>query len=112
MASTPLRRLKRVEVEGLFGIYNHHVDLKLDARVTLLHGPNGVGKTTVLKMVHALLTREFSYFRRVPFERLLLGFEDGATLELTKKGGGKEIGSEVCEVRLTGNGNTKSTSER
>ncbi len=110
MASTPLRRLKRVEVDGLFGIYNHHIDLKLDARVTLLHGPNGVGKTTVLKMIHALLTREFSYLRQVPFERLLLGFEDGATLELTKMGSGKEAGSEVGEARLTGNGDTKSAS--
>ncbi len=108
MALTPLRRLERVEVDGLFGIYNHHIDLKLDARVTLLHGPNGVGKTTILKMVHALLTREFSYLRQVPFERLLLRFHDGAELELTRDDGGTD--AEVGTLQLTANGVNKSTS--
>ncbi len=105
-----LRRLKRVEVDGLFGIYSHFIDLQLSDRVTLLHGPNGVGKTTVLKMIDALLTREFSYFRRVPFERLLLGFHDGATLELIKEGGGEEGDFDVGKICLTANGITESTS--
>ena len=105
-----LRRLKRVEVDGLFGIYNHFIDLQLNNRVTLLHGPNGVGKTTVLKMIDALLTREFSYFRRVPFERLLLGFHDGAELELTKEGRDRDADCDVGKIRLTANGVNESTS--
>ena len=109
MASTPLRRLKRVEVDGLFGIYCHRFDLELDARVTLLHGPNGVGKTTVLKMIDALLTQEFSYFRRVPFERLLLGFEDGAQIELIKKGPGGDASGEIGKIQLIGRGLYEST---
>ena len=110
MASTPLRRLKRVEVDGLFGIYRHCIDLELDARVTLLHGPNGVGKTTVLKMVDALLTGKISYFRRVPFARLLLGFQDGAEIELTKEGRHRDADYDVANVRLTGNGVDEATS--
>ena len=108
MASTQLRRLKRVEVHGLFGIYRYCIDLELDDRVTLLHGPNGVGKTTVLKMIDALLTQEFGYFRRVPFERLLLGFHDGAELELAKDGGGTD--ADVGEIQLRANGVNESAS--
>ena len=110
MASTQLRRLKRVEVDGLFGIYRHCIDLALDDRVTLLHGPNGVGKTTVLKMVDALLTGKVSYFRRVPFARLMLGFHDGTKIELTKEGHGRDADRAVANVRLSGNGANEATS--
>ena len=103
MATEPqLRRLQRVEVEGLFGIYDHRFDLELNSRVTLLHGPNGVGKTTILKMVDALLTERFGYFRTIPFSRLLLGFEDGAELEVNKKSA--EDDPDVGAVRLMANG--------
>ncbi len=77
-----LLRLQRIEVDGLFGIYDHGIDLNLDDRVTLLHGPNGVGKTTVLRMVDALLRNDFACFKRIPFTRFLLRFEDRSTLEL------------------------------
>ena len=78
-----LFRLQRVEVDGLFGIYNHRIDLYLNDRVTLLHGQNGVGKTTVLRMINALLCGDVAYFSRIPFTRFLLIFHDDSRLELT-----------------------------
>ena len=83
MDSPQLLRLQRIEVDGLFGIYDHRIDLNLADRVTLLHGSNGVGKTTVLRMVDGLLRQKLTYFRRIPFTRLLLGFQGNSVLELT-----------------------------
>ena len=106
MATEPqLRRLQHVEVDGLFGIYDHRFDLDLDSRVTLLHGPNGVGKTTILKMVDALLTERFGYFRTIPFNRLMLGFQDGAELEVRKESTGDD--PDVGAVHLMANGDSK-----
>lgn len=106
MATEPqLRRLQRVEVDGLFGIYDHRFHLELDSRVTLLHGPNGVGKTTILKMVDALLTERFGYFRTIPFNRLLLGFQDGAELEVRKESTGND--PDVGAVHLMANGDSR-----
>lgn len=50
--------------------------------MTLLHGPNGVGKTVVLQMINALLGRRFGYFGTVPFSRFTLRFHDGSALSL------------------------------
>ena len=78
-----LLRLQRVEIDRLFGIYDHRIDLNLKDRITLLHGRNGVGKTTVLRMVNALLCGDVAYFSRIPFARFFLIFQDGSSLELT-----------------------------
>ena len=110
-----LLRLQRIEVNGLFGTYDHRIDLDLNDRVTLLHGRNGVGKTTVLRMINALLRGDITYFGRIPFTRFLLIFQDRSSLELTpdnpniendtgiltmkKKGGKKKSG----QVKLRSN---------
>ncbi len=88
MDSPQLLRLQRIEVDKLFGIYDHHIDLNLGDRVTLLHGPNGVGKTTVLRMIDGLLRYNFAHLRRVPFARLRLRFQDGSAIELLTHHGG------------------------
>ena len=102
MHEPPLLRLQRIEVDGLFGIYDHRIDLNLGDRITLLHGPNGVGKTSVLHMVDALLRNDFACFKRIPLARFLLGFEDGSTLELqASRGRENHEGSGAGELTLT-----------
>lgn len=103
-----LRRLHRIEVDGLFGLYDHRVDLELNDRVTFLHGPNGVGKTTILKMIDAVLTERFEFCRSTRFRRLLLAFDDGTELELDKSVDEDEEAN-VGELRLTANGEVRST---
>jgi len=78
------RRLEQIEVDRLFNVYDHRIDLKMDDRVTLLHGPNGTGKTVILRMIDALLNDRLSYFQRIPFSRLAVQFHDGSSIELHK----------------------------
>ena len=84
MAQSDLLRLSHIQVDGLFNVYNHCINLNLGDRVTFLHGPNGVGKTVILRMVNALLQKNFEYFRTIPFRRFLLKFHDGSTLALSE----------------------------
>ena len=82
MAESDFLRLQRIVVDGLFDTYDHDINLNLHDRVTLLHGPNGVGKTVILGMINALLRERLGYFYGIPFSRFLLLFHDGSTLEL------------------------------
>ena len=84
MSKPEYRRLERIEVDRLFNVYDHRIDLKLDDRVTLLHGPNGTGKTVILRMIDALLNARLSYFQRIPFSRLAVQFHDGSAIALHK----------------------------
>jgi predicted ATP-binding protein involved in virulence len=86
--STPLR-IKRIEVEGLFGLYHHVIDLNLEDRVTILHGPNGVGKTVILKMLRAVIQYNFTNYSSIQnymgsSGKFSLEFSDGRSIMLSK----------------------------
>ena len=107
MVQSDFLRLQRITVDGLFGTYNHVINLKLPDRVTLLHGPNGVGKTVILGMISALLQERFDYFQRIPFSRFSLVFHDGSHLELQTKDETDTHGLRYL-LKLTRNGTSES----
>ena len=43
-------RITEVKVDGLFGIFNHEIPFR-DEGVTIVHGLNGFGKTTILRII-------------------------------------------------------------
>ena len=62
-------RIKSITVKGLFNQFDHHIELNQEERITILHGINGVGKTTILQMIarsfnfgHFYFNLPFSYF--------------------------------------------------
>lgn len=77
-------RITNISVEGLFGIFNHEVPLNLDDRITIIHGPNGLGKTVLLTMINSLFAGRFSIFRTIPFNTFSVAFDDGRRLSLSR----------------------------
>jgi predicted ATP-binding protein involved in virulence len=82
-------RIRQIRIDGLFGLYNHCINLNLKERVTILHGPNGAGKTVTLKLIEALLKGDYAEFLLFPFDKFIVTFTDGSVLSLslsTKQG--------------------------
>lgn len=75
-----LLHVKRVAIKGLFRLYNHEVPLNLVDRVTILHGPNGVGKTALLRLVAAAFGGRYTEFSKVPFSRLEIELSDESVI--------------------------------
>lgn len=75
--AVPRCRIRRVEVRRLFGKYDHVIELNHDARVTVIHGPNGVGKTVLLNLVRAWLEWDVGYLLRARFGGIRLDTTDG-----------------------------------
>ena len=61
-------RITKVSVKKLFGIFDHEIPLNQDTRITIIHGPNGVGKTILLRMIDGLFNADFTLFHEIPFE--------------------------------------------
>ena len=92
-------RIVEIEVEGLFGTFHHKIPLHLEDRITIIHGPNGFGKTVLLEMIHGLFEGDYEPIFRVPFSRLLVRFEDGNVLTLREKEEGE--GEDLILVEWT-----------
>ena len=76
-------KIQTISIKSLFGTLDHEIPLG-DEGITFIHGPNGCGKTTVLRLVHALLSGEFQYLKTVEFHTLTVTFEDGHSLLATR----------------------------
>lgn len=75
-----MRQLVAFEVKGLLGQFNHKIDLRMDGHVTILYGPNGVGKTKVLEIIQGALSLSLPRLAKVPFDEAVLRFSDGYVL--------------------------------
>ncbi|AGI48020.1 putative ATP-binding protein involved in virulence [Thermoplasmatales archaeon BRNA1] len=72
-------RLSKIEVFGLFNEYDYEIQL-CDSYVTYIHSQNGMGKSTVLKLVCSVLKGNLEFVRTTNFERMDLTFDDGSFL--------------------------------
>jgi predicted ATP-binding protein involved in virulence len=77
-------KIRKLSVKNLFGIFNHIVPLNLDEHITIIHGPNGFGKTILLKILKAIFESNYSMLREIPFLEILLEFDNDAQLRITK----------------------------
>lgn len=106
-------QLARLIVNGLFDQFEHNVhfpdtdDKNPKPSVVVLHGPNGVGKTTVLRMLDGLMRLDFNPFRKVPFSYCSLSFTTGESISIETVKNGSPVRAlrvrfEEHEVILSG----------
>jgi predicted ATPase len=77
-------RVSRITVKQLFNTFDHSVRLNLASRVTIIHGLNGLGKTTLLKMVRSLCSGRYTELQAVPFAGFQIDFDDGSSVVVRK----------------------------
>ena len=77
------KRIKQISVTNLFGVFNHTIPLHLDERITIIHGPNGFGKTVILKLLNALFNRD-NQLLTIPFDEFRVNFDDDTSFWVTK----------------------------
>ena len=77
-------KIRQIEIKSLFGYFDHEIPLKENDRITIIHGPNGVGKTTVLRLVHDLFKRQFHSLFYTPFDRIVIHFKPKGILTVSR----------------------------
>ncbi len=81
---------KKFHIEGLFGLYNHTIDFSKakksneNASIIMIYGKNGIGKTTILRMIEGLMKLDFSVFREIYFIKAVLHFSSMKSISVER----------------------------
>lgn len=76
-------KIRQISVSGLFEVFDHQIPLNEEG-ITIIHGPNGFGKTVLLRMIDGLFNEDYSIFEAVPFKEFSVTFDDGRKLSVEK----------------------------
>jgi predicted ATP-binding protein involved in virulence len=77
--------LTSIIIEDLFDVFKYNIEFKKEG-ITILSGPNGYGKTTVLKILDALASQNGFFFVQLLFKKIILKLSNGNTFTLEKQG--------------------------
>lgn len=78
--------MKKIQINKLFGRFDYSILLKDDG-LTIITGPNGYGKSTILKIINAL-TKGFSslyFFFELDFSSVIISFTEKSKLTIQKR---------------------------
>jgi ABC-type lipoprotein export system ATPase subunit len=75
----------------LFGSIYHDIELNQDSHVTILTGPNGCGKTHVLKLYRALLSLDIRSLMASPYSSAAITLSNGSKLSADRAEAGELV---------------------
>lgn len=82
--SWEIMRIKQITVKHLFGIFDHTINLNMEERITIIHGKNGFGKTSILRLVNGFFNLKYSDIRAIPFQKFTIIFDDNSFVDVVK----------------------------
>lgn len=76
-------KLIHIKVTNLFGFFNHNIKIMEDG-VTFIHGPNGCGKTTLLKLIASFYQWNLEDLFSVDYETIVFDYSDNKQIIVKK----------------------------
>lgn len=76
-------RIISVAIKDLFGKFNYSINVNND--ITIIHGPNGCGKTTVLRIIDSVFNGKLDSLRGIDFSDVTFTFDDETVLQVIRK---------------------------
>lgn len=82
--------INRIKINNLFGRFNYDI-ATMAGGITIITGPNGFGKSTILKIINALSEGKIGYFFKIEFDQLTVEFDNGQSASIRKNKKGLQI---------------------
>lgn len=83
-----------IQVKNLFGRFDYKISLA-EGGMTILTGPNGFGKSTILKCISAASNSNLGYFFSLDFERIEILLSENSSLLIEKEEEGLRVNGQT-----------------
>lgn len=87
----------KLQIKELHGLYNYDICFPEKPKVYIITGPNGYGKTTILKILSHVMEGKFWYFFFIKFSHIEITFENARMISIEKVSKGDEETEEIAE---------------
>lgn len=79
-------QFRYIHIKNLFGLYNYDIDFfhEDENKLTIITGPNGYGKTTILTILDSLSPKSLYYFYLLKYEVIEIGLSDDTSLLISQ----------------------------
>ena len=86
-------RIKSIQIEGLFGMFNHTIPMH-DDHLTIIYGENGIGKTMIFKILERIFDPKIvytepytlhTYWKELLSDDIKISFNDDTTIHLNEE---------------------------
>lgn len=93
-----LKMLESITIKKLFGLFDYHIKFDTVENITILTGPNGYGKTTILNIIYHFFNQQFFYFQKLNFELITFDFSEGKRIEVMKKNENEKVKAQLFDL--------------
>ena len=73
-------KIKSIEIKELYGLYDHKIEFNRNEKIDIVIGQNGIGKTTILKLLYMLFNHQISQIKNIRFKEFIIEFDPGFCL--------------------------------
>lgn len=77
-------KIRKFIVKKLFNLYDYSLDFITDSPITIIHGINGVGKTTVLRLISSIIKGDLKTLGSIPFVSATIVFDNNEEICVMK----------------------------
>ncbi len=77
--------ITKIKVVNLYGLHNYDIAFDKEECLKIIHAPNGYGKTTVLRLIKAILEGSLAEIKQVPFKSFLIQCDENTQVEVYKE---------------------------
>ncbi len=76
--------ITRIRIDKLFDAFSYDIDFKEKGNLSILTGPNGTGKTTILLIISNLYSNNLYYFQELDFESIQIYWDKEYSILITR----------------------------
>lgn len=78
-------KLLKLEIRGLFDLFDYDIPLTNPENLTIITGPNGFGKTMILNIIDSLFNKNFLFFEKLIFNEIIFLFDEEYQININRK---------------------------